>query len=210
MLSTPGADAIGPFTLGLGWALSAFWDAFFGRLPLGRNYIWDLLNVNETDLRIQPYEIRYVYLTQHFRGVCDVLRVCETAMTPKAKRDFVKRMHGTNVEGFVCKNRNVPYAGGRAGQHYKCKFVVTASFTVGAKPEKKANDGHRSVALYLLDGNQQRFMGTVGVPDRYRLPKEGEVVEVQYSTATPEPKESSSKQSISARSATTSSPPNAP
>jgi hypothetical protein len=23
-------------------------------------------------------------------------------------------------------------------------------------------------------------MGTVGVPDRYRLPKEGEIVEVQY------------------------------
>jgi hypothetical protein len=24
------------------------------------------------------------------------------------------------------------------------------------------------------------LMGTVGVPDRYRLPKEGEIVEVQY------------------------------
>jgi hypothetical protein len=68
----------------------------------------------------------------------------------------------------------------RAGQHYKCKFVVTASFIVGAKPEKKAADGHRSIAVYLLDGNRQRFMGTVGVPDRYRLPKEGEIVEVQY------------------------------
>ena len=49
-----------------------------------------------------------------------------------------------------------------------------------ARPEKKAADGHRSIAVYLLDGNRQRFMGTVGVPDRYQLPKEGEIVEVQY------------------------------
>ena len=42
------------------------------------------------------------------------------------------------------------------------------------------NDGHRSIAVHLLDDNRQRFMGTVGVPDRYRIPKEGEIVEVQY------------------------------
>jgi len=151
-----------------------------GEITDSRFYIWDLLSVNDTDLRSQPYEIRYLRLTQHFRGVSDVLRVCETAMTTKAKRDFVKRMHSTNAEGFVCKNRNAAYAGGRAGQHFKCKFVVAASFIVGPKPEKKANDGHRSIAVYLLDENRQRFMGTVGVPDRYRLPKEGEIVEVQY------------------------------
>jgi hypothetical protein len=81
-------------------------------------YVWDLLSVEEADLRVQRYEIRYVHLTQRFRGVSDVLRVCETAMT-------------TN-------------------------------------------------AVYLLDENRQRFIGTVGVPDRYRLPKEGEIVEVQY------------------------------
>jgi predicted DNA-binding WGR domain protein len=142
--------------------------------------IWDLLSVNETDLRIQPYEVRYVHLTQHFRGVRGALQVCETAMTTKAKIAFVKVMHAANAEGFVCKNRYAPYAAGRAGQHYKCKFVTTASFIVGPKPEKKASDGHRSVAVYLLDGTAERFMGTVGVPDRYHLPKEGQVVEVRY------------------------------
>jgi ATP-dependent DNA ligase len=158
-----------------------------GEITDSHFYIWDLLSINDTDLRIQPYEIRYVHLTQHFRGVSDVLRVCETAMTTKAKRDFVKTMHNANAEGFVCKNRNAVYAGGRAGQHFKCKFVVTASFIVGPKPEKKANDGHRSIAVYLLDDTRQRFMGTVGVPDRYRLPKEGEVVEVQYLYCHPGP-----------------------
>lgn len=33
----------------------------------------------------------------------------------------------------------------------------------------KADDGHRSIAVYLLDANWPRFMGTVGVPDRYPL-----------------------------------------
>ena len=90
-----------------------------------------------------------------------MLRVCETAMTTKAKRDFVKKMHSTNAEGFVCKNRNVVYAGGRAGQHFKCKFVVTASYIVGPKPEKKANDGHRSIVVYLLDANRPRRPQTI-------------------------------------------------
>jgi len=31
-------------------------------------------------------------------------------MTTKAKRDFVKKMHSANAEGFVCKNRNAVYS----------------------------------------------------------------------------------------------------
>jgi len=151
-----------------------------GEITDSHFYIWDLLSADDIDLRIQPYEIRYVHLTRLFRGVHDALRVCETAMTPNAKRDFVKAMHDANAEGFVCKNRNAAYAPGRAGQHHKCKFVTTASFIVGPKPEKKAGDGHRSIAVYLSDGTGERFMGTVGVPDRYRVPTEGQIVEVRY------------------------------
>ena len=158
-----------------------------GEITDSHFFVWDLLSVNDSDLRSEPYEIRYVHLTRLFRGVHQALRVCETAMAPKAKRAFMKSMHDANAEGFVCKNRYAAYAGGRAGQHFKCKFVVTASFIVGPKPEKKANDGHRSIAVYLLDDNRQRFMGTVGVPDRYRLPKEGEIVEVQYLYCHPGP-----------------------
>jgi bifunctional non-homologous end joining protein LigD len=151
-----------------------------GEITDSHFYIWDLLSIDDTDLRIHPYEIRYVHLTRLFRGVHKTLRVCETAMTVKDKRAFVKAMHDANAEGFVCKNRYAAYAGGRAGQHYKCKFVATASFIVGPKPDKKATDGHRSIALYLLDGKQPRFMGTVGVPDRYPLPRVEQIVEVRY------------------------------
>jgi bifunctional non-homologous end joining protein LigD len=158
-----------------------------GEITDSHFYIWDLLSVNDTDLRTEPYEIRYVHLTRLFRGIHQTLRVCETAMTPKAKRAFVKAMHEVNAEGFVCKNRYAAYAAGRAGQHFKCKFVATASFIVGPKPDKKADDGHRSIALYLLDGNRPRFMGTVGVPDRYPLPRVEQVVEVRYLYCHPGP-----------------------
>jgi len=77
-----------------------------GEITDSHFFVWDLLSVNDTDLRIQTYEIRYVHLTQLFRGVHQTLRVCETVMTPKAKRAFVKAMHDRNAEGFVCKNRS--------------------------------------------------------------------------------------------------------
>jgi len=158
-----------------------------GEITQSHFRLWDLLSVNDTDLRIQPYEIRYVHLTQNFRGLLGPLQVCETAMTVKDKKAFVKRMHEANAEGFVCKNRYAPYAAGRAGQHFKCKFVTTASFIVGPKPDKKADDGHRSIAVYLLVGGKPRFMGMVGVPDRYPLPRVEQVVEVRYLYCHPGP-----------------------
>ncbi|MGH9765218.1 MAG: hypothetical protein ACREAC_30650, partial [Blastocatellia bacterium] len=95
-------------------------DAFLvdGEIIDSRFHTWDILSVNDTDLRIQPYEVRYAHLTRLFRGVDEVLRVAETAMTPKAKRSLVDKMHDIRAEGFVCKNRNAVYAGGRAGQHF--------------------------------------------------------------------------------------------
>jgi bifunctional non-homologous end joining protein LigD len=32
----------------------------------------------------------------------------------------------------------------------------------------------------LLEENRQRFMGTVGVPERYALPRDGQIVEIRY------------------------------
>jgi ATP-dependent DNA ligase len=151
-----------------------------GEITDSKFFVWDILAHNGCDLRDQPYEVRHARLTRLSQGVHELLRVVETAMTPKAKRNLVTRMHEIRAERFVCKNRNAVYAGGHSGQHFKCKFVATASFIVGPKPDKKAADGHRSIAVYLLDVVQERFMGTVGVPERYRLPKDGKIVKVRY------------------------------
>jgi hypothetical protein len=37
-------------------------------------------------------------------------------------------------------------------------------------------------------------MGTVGVPERYALPREGQIVEIRYLYCHPEPMESSSSE----------------
>ena len=158
-----------------------------GEITGSRFFVWDLLRMDDKNLRNQPYEIRYAHLTQYFLNLGGAISVARTAMTPKSKRAFVNLMHSANAEGFVCKNQNVRYAAGRAGQHYKCKFVATASFLVGSKPEDRAGDGHRSIALYLLEDGRERFMGTVGVPDRYPVPKEDEIVEVRYLYCHPGP-----------------------
>src|SRR5439155_13378240 len=50
-----------------------------GEITDSHFFVWDLLSANDTDLRIQPYEIRYVHLTQLLRGVHQTLRVCATA-----------------------------------------------------------------------------------------------------------------------------------
>jgi ATP-dependent DNA ligase len=82
-----------------------------GEITDSHFYTWDLLNVDDTDLRAKPYEIRYIQLTRLFRSVHSTIRVSETAMAPKAKRAFVKAMHDANAEGFVCKNRYAAYDG---------------------------------------------------------------------------------------------------
>jgi hypothetical protein len=59
------------------------------------------------------------------------------------------------------------------------KIFVPVRMVLG----KKAADGHCSIAVYLLDGNRPRFLGTVGVPDRYPLPRVEQTVEVRYNAA---------------------------
>ena len=179
-----------------------------GEITYSHFYIWDLLSENDTDLRVQPYEIRYVHLTRLFRGVHHTLRVCETAMTLKAKRAFVKAVHDANAEGFVCKNRYAAYAGGRAGQHFKCKFVGTASFIVGPKPDKKADDGHRPLPCISWMGIGRVSWALWECPTAIRSRAWNRLWKCVTSTAIPDPMENSSKRSTLARCAMTPRYPN--
>jgi len=79
----------------------------------------------------------------------------------------------------------------------------TGSFIVGPKPPRKANDGHRSIALYVIDktyrGGERwnlgygsipardlRFVATCKVADKYEVPAVGTIVEARYLYAHPE------------------------
>jgi hypothetical protein len=41
--------------------------------------------------------------------------------------------------------------------------------------------------VYLSEEERQRFIGTVGVPERYPLPTEGQIVEIRYLYCHPGP-----------------------
>jgi bifunctional non-homologous end joining protein LigD len=151
-------------------------------------YAWDLLECT-ADIRQRPYFDRLDLLqTLLDRARLDrlaidpghLLHVTYTAHTTEEK---LALLGNRKLEGIAVKDCKAAFRPGRNGQHKKFKFEQTASFLVGPKPASKANDGHRSVALYLFDPEATpalRYVSTVKVPEKYELPQLDAIVEVRY------------------------------
>lgn len=148
------------------WEATGFWA-------------WDVLELNH-DTRGLSYGDRFDLLREVFRNVHAMLHVVDSADTEQEKASLILRAKKNRAEGVAIKDRHARFLPGRNGQHLKYKFEITGSFIVGPKPDKKKNDGHRSVAVYLFDKGRKRFMGTVKVADRYDVPADGSIVEVRY------------------------------
>jgi predicted DNA-binding WGR domain protein len=181
-----------------------------GEITDSHFYIWDLLSVNDTDLRVQPYEIRYVHLTRLFRGVHETLRVCQTAMTPKDKRVFVTAMHDANAEGFVCKNRYAAYAGGRADSTTNANLLPQPPSSLARNPTRKQVMAIVPSPCISWTANNRVSWARWESPTAIHSRAWSRLSKCVTSTAIPGPKESSSKRSISARYAMTSKLLNAP
>lgn len=158
------------------WEASGYW-------------VWDLLEL-DGDLRGMPYRARNEAAVQLLAdpSMAQLVRMfhpVETADDTATKLALLEKAKATRAEGIAIKLKSAPYRGGRNGNHLKWKFEVTGSFIVGPKPKNKANDGHRSVALYVIDRGQQRFVATVKIADRYEVPAEGSVIEARYLYAHP-------------------------
>ena len=158
-------------------------------------YAWDLLEyaaedprseaLRSDDLRPNPYSDRLTLLDLIVTADIPLLHLTYTAYTTEEK---LALLADRTQEGVAIKDRNAPFRAGRNGQHKKFKFEQTASFLVGPKPARKANDGHRSVALYLFDPESTpalRYVSTVKVPECYELPALDSIVEVRYLYAYP-------------------------
>ena len=159
------------------WEASGFWG-------------WDLLEL-DGDLRGMAYEDRFKAISEMFRDLDladlqKMFHVVDSASTPTGKTLLLAKAKSTRAEGLAVKLRTAPHRGGRNGSHLKYKFESTASFIVGPKPKHKANDGHRSVALYVIDKGRQRFVATVKVADKYPVPSEGTIVDCRYLYAYPD------------------------
>lgn len=153
------------------WEASGFWG-------------WDVLQVNDMDMRNIQYKDRFETLEEYFTDLngdpSKVLHLTQTAKTTEDKGAMIEITKKLRVEGICVKQITATHRVGRAGQHLKHKYEATGSFIVGPKPKHKANDGHRSVALYVIDKGKQRFVATVKIPDCYDVPANGSVIEVRY------------------------------
>ncbi len=177
-------------------------------------HAWELLElhitnpawVGEGDLRELPYYQRLdmleAILGDLLPELATILHLTYTARDTAAKLALLDNL---KLEGVAVKLRTAPFRPGRNGQHKKYKHEQTASFIVGPKFGAKANDGHRSVALYIFDATAKstsawqlvdcgipavmphtlRFVSTVKVADKYDVPPIGSVIEVRYLYAYP-------------------------
>lgn len=163
-----------------------------GEIEASGFHIWDILECDH-DMRGVAYENRFDVLEALLKGVTKKLFVVRNARNTAEKMKLLEWAKANRQEGIVVKDRYAMFAPGRNNSHMKHKFESTASFIVGPKPPRKENDGHRSVALYVVDrgfkggerwklgsGTDLRFVCTCKVADKYDVPEQGSVIEARY------------------------------
>jgi bifunctional non-homologous end joining protein LigD len=136
---------------------------------------FDLLE-NGRDYRGESYERRLSRLTALFEsaGIQDRITLIETAKTEAEKRALFARLKQEGKEGVVIKDKRAVFSAGYSGSMFKFKFLETTSCIVTAVNKK------RSVAIGLYQGVQLVSIGNVTIPPNHEVPKENEIVEVEY------------------------------
>jgi len=138
-------------------------------------FVFDLLEIDTTDVRSWPYGQRLSQLER--LGFSGAIVVAETAKTQQEKQQFYDRLRTSGAEGIVFKNHAAPYTAGRpnsGGTQVKFKFYATASVIVTQINAK------RSVAVAVLDGEQSVEVGNVTIPPNQDVPAVNAVIEVRY------------------------------
>jgi bifunctional non-homologous end joining protein LigD len=137
-------------------------------------YAFDLLELGGRSLKHGSYQERYAMLKTFLPQHPNVVLVESHVGNP----GIIDLMRAKGAEGVVFKKASSTYQAGRpnsGGDHFKFKFVNTASFIVSGK-----NGDKRSVSLTLLDGKIQVSVGSCTIPTNYSIPATGEVVEARY------------------------------
>ncbi|MDM8523942.1 RNA ligase family protein [Desulfococcaceae bacterium HSG8] len=138
-------------------------------------FAFDLLEIQETDVRSQPYSQRLSHLES--LGLSSSIIIVGTAKTQEAKQELYDRLRISGGEGIVFKKHSAPYTAGRpnsGGNQVKFKFYATASVIVTKLNEK------RSVAIAVIDGEDQVGVGNVTIPPNKDVPAVNAIIEVRY------------------------------
>lgn len=149
-------------------------------------YAFDLLEFNGQEIRSQPALKRYDELVRNFiKLVVDVpsLEIVPTAIATHEKKYLWQLLKDRSAEGAVFKRKDATYIPGRpasGGNQLKHKFTKTCTCFV-----RSLNEGKRSVALGMEDGDKLVGVGNVTIPVNFDVPNEGDLVEVRYLYAFP-------------------------
>ncbi|MFZ4777311.1 MAG: WGR domain-containing protein [Terrimicrobiaceae bacterium] len=148
-----------------------------------RFHVFDLLEVEFSDLRAIPYRDRLVKLLNLLASTPqDAIQWVATFSGRIAKRRVFDQLREENAEGVVFKRLGAPYCAGRpnsGGDHLKFKFVETASVIVSAINNK------RSVGIAVWENGTLVPAGNVTVPVDQLIPRVGDMAEVKYLYAMP-------------------------
>jgi len=138
-------------------------------------YVFDLLNLDDEDIRSKPYQERYELLLS--LGFSNAIKIVTPAKTEKEKKSQVKKLRKAAAEGVVYKKHTAIYEPGRpnsGGNQRKFKFYETASVIVSKINNK------RSVGVAVLEKGKAVFVGNVTISINKEIPKEGDIIEVRY------------------------------
>ena len=146
--------------------------------------IFDVLKVNDTDIRDRPFINRAGLLYPLFQRIVGKsitsLKV-DIPFTPGTESeflDYIEDARQANEEGVVIRDGVTTYIPGRpnsGGGAYKLKFIETVTVKVGIIHPIK-----RSFTMTIKDGNTWHNVGNCTVPVNKQVPPLGELVDVKY------------------------------
>ena len=141
-------------------------------------HAFDILEIDNTDLRAIPYRDRLVKLLNLLaKGQQTGIQWVATISGQAPKRRVYGQLRKDNAEGVVFKQIGAPYSPGRpssGGSQFKYKFVETASVIVNAINAK------RSVQMAVWENATLVPCGNVTIPADQPIPQAGDIAEVRY------------------------------
>jgi len=141
-------------------------------------HVFDILEIDNTDMRAIPYRDRLVRLLNLLASAQQTaVQWVATISGHEAKTRFFDQLREDHAEGVVFKQIGAAYSPGRphsGGSQFKYKFVETASVLVNAINAK------RSVQMAVRDNGKLVPTGNVTIPADQPIPQVGDIAEVRY------------------------------
>jgi bifunctional non-homologous end joining protein LigD len=150
-------------------------------------WMFDLIEADGRSLREDGAYSRWLNLSAHFGNYdkdYSAIRIVPAYVGAKEKRAALIRLRAERAEGVVFKRMDSPYVSGRPNSGgYQVIFKFHESCTCFVRA---INDGKRSIVLGMKQLSSDYVgVGNCTIPANFKIPKEGDLVEVRYLYAFP-------------------------